>query len=84
MEFNIYQREMDGNDFLIDTISAETKENAINTYYQKNDISEDKMWLFYVVSKRKDDEEKAILKEAGCSNWDEYYDEMCPSRPIEL
>lgn len=84
MEYNIYQKEMVGNDFLVDTMLANTKENALNLYININNIPESEKWMYYVVSKEKDDEDKRILKEAGCKNWDEYYNNMYPSRTIEL
>jgi len=82
--FNIYESMIDGNGYLVETVVAGTKEEALNIYYAKNGIPENAKWLYYAIEKNKDEENRRILKEAGCASWEEYESAMYPSKPIEL
>lgn len=81
--FYIYQEEMVGS-YKVGTVSAETKEEALQIYIKEHSIPEDEEWMYFAVDKQAKDEEMAFLKEAGYSSWDAYYNDMYPSRPIEL
>lgn len=84
----IFEEQIDGSACKCWRTEAETKEEAVRKYLENVGLSFEKdAWRYYAKSSTEikvSDEEKAKLKEAGCSSWEEYYDDMYPSRPIEL
>ena len=82
--FYIMQRELDGNDYQLLEVFGETQESAIAEYINNQKIPKDEQWLYYAVDADERDESQRVLKESCCSSWDEYYDDMYLSRPIEL
>lgn len=84
MEYNIYQEEMDGSGCFIKTLCGKSKEDALLKFFQENNILEEEKWMYYAIDKERDEEEKSILKASGCFSWNQYIEDMYPSRPIEL
>ena len=83
IKFNVYEDVGWGCECLVDTILAKTKEEALEMFFEKKDISnEGHKRLFYAISKEKDDEQNAILEETGHLSWDSYYNDLYPQRPI--
>ena len=85
-EYSIYEKEMCGDGIFVEVITANTKEEALQLFFQKSNIldNEDMQWLYFAVDKAKDDEETEFLRKSGFATGDDYYREMYPSRPIEL
>ena len=64
-------------------IEAPDKDEALNIYLKSRDLEEDRD-LYFASNKKKYDEEKAFLKEAGYDSWEDYHNAMYPERPIEI
>lgn len=84
MEYNIYQEQIDGSSCFRKTLYGESKEDVLLKFFQENNIIEEERRMYYAVDKERDEEEKSILKASGCSSWNQYIEDMYPSRPIEL
>ena len=65
-------------------IEAESEEAAREIYLKTNEVDEEDAWLFYAADKTEVDKEEAALAETGYDNWDDYYRDLWPERPIEL
>ena len=83
-EYYIYEKEMDGSRYKKESVVADTKENALNMFFEKHNIEETDKWLYSATLKEKADKNKRLLEETGYNSWDEYYEDMYPERPIEL
>ena len=81
--FNVYWESW-ADELVAEGIEATSKEQALLIFFNDNNIPEDEIRGYYAVDKQKHDEDKALLKEAGYSSWDEYHKDMYPSRPIEF
>lgn len=65
-------------------IEAESKDDALKIFLTENGIYEEDAWLYYAAQKDTIDKEEAELKASGYTNWDDYYRDLWPERPIEL
>ena len=66
-------------------VDASTKEEALDIFLSERGWIDE--GLFYAVSDenfKKHKEEENKLKEMGYNSWDEYYEDLYPSRPMEV
>ena len=82
--YNIYQKQIDGSGYFIKTLCGVSKEEVLSKFFIQDNISQEEKWLYYIIKKDDDEENKRILKENGCSSWENYFENMYPNKPIDI